>query len=60
MLLIVLHIGREEWLKYRNDHDGRRMFQIDLALAIMEFGIKLDWEHPFDDANRPEWIHQKT
>ena len=27
--------------------------QIDLALAMMKYGIKLDWKTPFDNEDRP-------
>ena len=32
---------------------------MDLALAVMEYGIKLDWKEPFNDEDRPGWMRNK-
>ena len=58
--LIVCHTNKDVWSKYRSKNDGRRKFQIDLALAVMEYGIKLDWKAPFDDKGRPGWMRKKS
>ena len=57
---IVINTARDDWLKYSNSDDGRRKFQIDLALAVMECGIKYDWPAPYDDKVRPKWLRQKS
>ena len=33
---------QNEWSKYKSKNGGKKMFQIDLALALMEHGIKTD------------------
>ena len=58
--LIVCHSNKPMWSKYKSKNDGRRKFQIDLALAVMEYGIKLDWKEPYDDKDRPKWMRQKA
>ena len=57
--LIDINIGREEWIKYKNNHDGRSIFQIDLALAVIEYGITHDWPSGFDEYDKPKWLRQK-
>ena len=56
--LIVCYSNKETWAKYNNKNDGRRKFQIDLALAVMEYGIRLDWKEPFLDKDRPAWMRE--
>ena len=38
---------KPEWRKYLSKHDGRRRFQVDLALSLMEYAIRLEWDKPF-------------
>ena len=57
--LILCHCNKSEWKKYKSKNDGRRKFQIDLAIAVMEYGIRLDWKEPFSDADRPGWMRRK-
>ena len=52
--LTICYTNKDVWSKYRSKNDGKIKFQIDLALAVMEYGIKLDWKAPFDDKDRPE------
>ena len=54
------HTNKEAWSKYKSKNDGRRKFQVDLALAVMEYGITLDWKEPFNDENRSGWMQKKT
>ena len=56
----MCHSNKELWKRYKSKNDGRRIFQIDLALAVMEYGIKLDWEATFLDENRPAWMRKKS
>ena len=58
--LIVRHTNKKSWSKYKSKNDGRRKFQVDLALAVMEYGITLDWKEPFNDENRSGWMQKKT
>ena len=46
---------RSEWEQYAK-RNGRFNFQIDLALTLIEEGIKLDWEAPFDEEKKPKWM----
>ena len=58
--LIVCNMNKDEWLKYKNKHNGRRRFQIYLALSVMEHGITLDWKEPFHKDNKPGWLRRKV
>ena len=42
--IIVWHTNKEAWTKYKSKNDGRRKFQIDLVITVMEYGIRLDWK----------------
>ena len=33
--------AKSEWKKYKSKNNGRRKFQIDLAIAVMEYGISM-------------------
>ena len=46
--------------KYKIKNDGRRKFQVDLALAVMGYGIRLDRKDPFDANDRPGYIRKKS
>jgi hypothetical protein len=48
----------DEWSQYRNVHDGRFKYQIDLSQQLIEYGIRMDWINVEDDSQRPEWVRQ--
>ena len=61
---LMYHVAIEtkpEWRdKYGDKNDGRRRFQIDLALALADYAIRHDWEGDLDDENgRPAWMRQQ-
>ena len=37
-------IGKPEWKDYLDKNEGRREFQIDLAIDLMNHGLALDWD----------------
>ncbi|KAL9183005.1 hypothetical protein ACHAXT_004792, partial [Thalassiosira profunda] len=37
-------IGPKEWKNYLGKNEGRHDFQIDLAIALMNYAIELDWK----------------
>lgn len=48
---------KDEWKKYMNKNRGRYRFQIDLGLALIDAGIRMDWADPFEeDATKPKWM----
>ena len=49
---------RPGWAKHANKHEGRKRFQIDAGLALMECGIRLDWEDVSNESTKPEWMRQ--
>ena len=57
--LIICHGGKDEWKKYSNKHDGRRKFQIDLALSVLEYGIQLEWKEPYKKEDKPKWLRKQ-
>jgi hypothetical protein len=48
---------RDGWEKYRKK-DGRYKFQIDMALALIDMGVKEDWKEGYDDKNKPGWMRK--
>jgi hypothetical protein len=54
--LALAGIGNPEWNKYRSKHNGRHDFQIDLAMALLNYAISLDWD---GKSARPGWMRQK-
>ena len=57
--LIVCYSSKEVWSNYKSKNDGRRIFQIDLAPAVIKYGITLDWKELFNDEDRPGWMRTK-
>jgi len=44
---------------YGNKNNGRRCFQIDMALEIAAYAIQLDWKGDLDnEAGKPAWMRQ--
>ena len=37
-----------------------RKSQIDLALSVLEYGIKLEWKEPYDKEEKPKWLRQQN
>lgn len=47
------------WKKYLSSDGGRYDFQIDLALAVMEAGIRYDWGDVTDESKKPKWMRSQ-
>jgi hypothetical protein len=47
------------WNKYRSQLTGRYDFQVDLAIALIDYCIRLVWKAPYDEADKPKWMRQK-
>ena len=58
----AIHLHKEGvrpgWAKRANRHQGRKRFQIDAGLALMECRTRLDWEDVSDESTKPEWMRQ--
>ena len=46
------------WKKYLTKHEGRFMFQCDLALSLLNHAIRTEWPAPFDEKQRPKWMRR--
>ena len=53
--------SKPEWKeRYGDKNKGRRRFQIDLALAIADYAIRLDWDGDLnDERGKPAWMRQR-
>jgi hypothetical protein len=49
---------RDGWGKYLKK-EGHYQFQIDLAMALIDMGIKEDWKDPFEDKDKPKWMRKE-
>ena len=49
-------IGKNE---YSSKNGGRKIFQIDMAIQLIDFGIRQDWVEPFSADTKPPWIRQR-
>jgi hypothetical protein len=47
----------EYWTLYSDKNGGRRRFQIDLGIALMNYGIGLDWNGDVN-TQRPRWMRR--
>ena len=58
---IVIFLANEckpEWKCYTGKEDGWYNFQIDLAIQLIDYGIRMDWRNPDDPKDKPAWVHQ--
>ena len=53
--MVMRELGNPDWKKYLNKNEGRRDFQIDLAIEIMNYGLSLDWDGGDD---RPSYMRK--
>ena len=37
-------IGKPGWKRYRDKHGGRQDFQVDLAMALINYAIMKEWD----------------
>ena len=47
-----------EWKVYKSKHNGRKKFQTHLGIALINKGIELDWEAPYEEETKPKWMPQ--
>ena len=45
------------WKKYQKKEE-RNNFQIDMAILLIDMGVKNDWNEDYDDSNKPEWMQR--
>ena len=61
--IVVCHIAeaglRPDWMEYTCKNGGRKAFQLDLGVLLMEFGIRYDWGDVKDETKKPTWMRQK-
>ena len=50
---------RDDWKQYLSKEDGRKRFQLDLGVLLMEFCIRYDWGDIGNEKKRPNWMRQK-
>ena len=55
--LVSVGLGKPEWKQYNSRDTGRHDFQIDLAIALMNYAIEQDWDGV---PKRPSWMRQKA
>ena len=57
--VIVCHLtsegNRPDWKKYSNKNEGRKNFQIDLGILLLNYAIELDMK---DSNKKPKWMRQ--
>jgi hypothetical protein len=51
--------NKDKWKQYLDKHGGRKKFQIDLPLQLMDHVICLDWNGNISDhMGQPRWMQQ--
>ena len=53
MVYVAANGLKQEWEKYQDKNGERKQFQIDLGLSLMEHGIRMDWNAPYDETAKP-------
>ena len=51
---------RDDWIKHASKENGRKRFQVDLGMLMMEFGIRYDWNDVSNPNLKPKWMRQKS
>ena len=54
-LLARKYIGNPEWKKYLKHKSAHHDFQIDLGIALLNYGIGLEWGGN-DESKRPDYM----
>ena len=54
--LVNMSLGMPEWKTYKSKNGGRHNFQIDLGIALLNYGVGLDWD---GKSERPDWMPGK-
>jgi hypothetical protein len=49
-------IGKPEWKKYKSKNQGCHDFQIDLGIALLNYGIGLEWDEV--SGKRPSYMQK--
>ena len=52
-------ILREDGKEYTSKHDRRKIFQLDLGIGLMEYGICLYWGDVNNKEKKPDWMRHK-
>ena len=55
--LVSVGLGKPEWKRYTSKNSRRHDFQVELAIAFMNFAIEQDWD---GGSERPSWMRQKA
>ena len=55
--LVSVGLGKPEWKKYTSKNSGRHDFQVDLAIALMNYAIEQDWD---GGSEKPSWMRQRA
>ena len=53
---VSVGIGKPEWKKYASKNNGRHDFQVDLAIALMNYALAAEWDGAEE---RPSWMRQR-
>ena len=51
----TVNIRQPEWNKYSNKNQGRHNFQIDLAIALINYAIEMEWD---GESEWLDWMRQ--
>jgi hypothetical protein len=54
--LVKFGIGKPEWKRYGNKHQGRHDFQVDLAISLINYAIEREWD---GKSEKPDWMRQR-
>jgi hypothetical protein len=60
---IVVSVAKDDnhkWHKYLSKNGGRYKFQMDLGLALISYGIGMDWEEGFDEDKKPPYMRKSN
>ena len=60
VVVVSLTAGYKSWSTFRNTNGGRRNFQIQLGLELINYGISLEWPDPTDASRRPKWVRRNV
>ena len=55
--LAAADIGDPEWKHYSNKNGGCRMYQIDLGMQVINYGLDLDWLDTRNQNNKPRYVN---
>ena len=56
----IANDSNHPWYKYKNKNTGRFRFQMDLGMALINYGLEKDWPEPHSEKTKPKYVRKQN